>query len=468
MKTNFVGYFDPNKCNVVRLRPWIQFLNEHTLVSHALRLNVPIKTELLRALCLTASIPPNNLSFSFVVQGTTYTVTPRVVNEALGLPLGNYYGTPTPNQLTQFFTDINYQGAIHLPSLRKGNLVSEWELFFDTLIKTFGNCTRENNTLITSFIQYIGYSIAYNHPINIGQHLFALILNRVRAAIRNVQAGTPVQCFYPRFLSQIINTLLTPEHRLFYANSHVTNQRGLGTNLLTRIERSPRHLNVPVVVTQYMSQFIPGVAIIEVNQQPPALQQLPPVEQIEEQAHEEQVAEEQVPTQHLMLVVPTTATGTSVPPQVSSSNLTGTSSSFSTQVVLRTDQGIVEPQSLTQILEPNTESNPQTNPLVVEPENMYISEDDTLRDPVALSPPVKKRRYARETTTSSSISSQQDIDMEMAIKQSLDSLSQQGESIEIRQSAMATCNESSTLPLLTMGEDNPLEYAKDTLTGEHI
>ena len=69
-----------------------------------------------------------------------------------------------------------------------------------------------------------------------------------------------------------------------------------------------------MVVTQYMSQFIPGVAIIEVNQQPPALQQLPLVEQIEEQAHGEQVAEEQVPTQHLMLVVPTTATGTSVPP----------------------------------------------------------------------------------------------------------------------------------------------------------
>ena len=102
MKTNYIGYFNPNKCSVLRLRPWIQFLNEHTLVSNALRLNAPIKTKLLRALCLTASIPANNLSFSFVVQGTTYTVTPRVVNEALDLPLGGYLGTPTPNQLTQF------------------------------------------------------------------------------------------------------------------------------------------------------------------------------------------------------------------------------------------------------------------------------------------------------------------------------------------------------------------------------
>ena len=160
-------------------------------------------------------------------------------------------------------------------------------MFFDTLIKTFGNCTRENNTLIPSIIQYIGYSIAYNHPINLGSHLFTLILNRVRIAIRNVEAGTPIQCFYPRFLSQIIQSLLTPEHTLFYANSHVTDQKAIGTNLITRIEKNPRHLHVPVVVIQYMSQFIPGVPVINVQQQPPALQQLPPVEQIEEHAHQD-------------------------------------------------------------------------------------------------------------------------------------------------------------------------------------
>ena len=83
---------------------------------------------------------------------------------------------------------------------------------------------------------------------------------------------------------------------------------------------------------------------------------------------------------------PSTTTGTSVPPQVSSSIPTGTSS-LSTQVVIRTDQGIVEPQSLTQVLEPNTESNPQ-------PEIMESSEAASLSDLVALSPPIKKRRYA--------------------------------------------------------------------------
>ena len=63
------------------------------------------------------------------------------------------------------------------------------------------------------------------------------------------------------------------------------------------------------------------------------------------------------------------------------------------------------------------------NPLEVGTMN-ESREEHTLRDPVALSPPRKKRRYTLETTTSSSISSQKDIDIEMAIKQSLDSLSQ--------------------------------------------
>ena len=73
-----------------------------------------------------------------------------------------------------------------------------------------------------------------------------------------------------------------------------------------------------------------------------------------------------------MLVVPTTATGTSVPPQVSSSDPTGTSSSISTQVVLRTDQEVVEPQPLSQVLVPYTVSNPQPNPLDNQPKMWKI------------------------------------------------------------------------------------------------
>ena len=56
----------------------------------------------------------------------------------------------------------------------------------------------------------------------------------------------------------------------------------------------------------------------------------------------------------------------------------------------------------------------------------------------------------------------------MVIKQSLGSSSQQGETIEVRHRAMASCKESSTLPLLTMEEFNQVEFAQDTLTGVHI
>lgn len=56
----------------------------------------------------------------------------------------------------------------------------------------------------------------------------------------------------------------------------------------------------------------------------------------------------------------------------------------------------------------------------------------------------------------------------MANELFLDSFSQQGESIELRQRAMAHCNESSTLPLLTMGENLILEKTQDTLIGEHM
>ncbi|KAK1363598.1 hypothetical protein POM88_039159 [Heracleum sosnowskyi] len=60
------------------------------------------------------------------------------------------------------------------------------------------------------------------------------------------------------------------------------------------------------------------------------------------------------------------------------------------------------------------------------------------------------------------------MDLEMAITQSLETSSQQGESIEIRHRVMATCTESSTLSLLTMEENIPIDDTRDTLLGEHL
>ena len=55
----------------------------------------------------------------------------------------------------------------------------------------------------------------------------------------------------------------------------------------------------------------------------------------------------------------------------------------------------------------------------------------------------------------------------MANELFLDSFSQQDEFIELRHRAMAYCNESSTLSLLTVGENIQLVKTQDTLEGEH-
>ena len=51
----------------------------------------------------------------------------------------------------------------------------------------------------------------------------------------------------------------------------------------------------------------------------------------------------------------------------------------------------------------------------------------------------------------------------MANELFLDSFSQQDESIELRHRAMTLCTESSTLSLLTMGEDIQIDEIQDTL-----
>ena len=72
----------------------------------------------------------------------------------------------------------------------------------------------------------------------------------------------------------------------------------------------------------------------------------------------------------------------------------------------------------------------------------------SVSEPTSL-PPLRKRSTLFEETVSPSLSSQQDLDSEMANEQYLVSFSQHDESIELRHRAMAPCTESSTLTLLT-------------------
>ncbi|KAK1388074.1 hypothetical protein POM88_016252 [Heracleum sosnowskyi] len=167
-------------------------------------------------------------------------------------------------------------------------------------------------------------------------------------------------------------------------------------------------------------------------------------------------------------IVTSAGTEEVIQPQVRIS-IPGSSGTVSeTQEVDRANQEFVEPQTLSPVIEPNTESYPNQPEPYLYTRNRNSSDEETMSDPAALSPPPKKRRTYREISVSPSVSSQQDMDFEMANTQSLETSSQQGESIEVRHRAMSSCTESSTLPLLTMGENITLDATQDTLLGEHL
>ncbi|PKC52071.1 hypothetical protein RhiirA1_482320, partial [Rhizophagus irregularis] len=73
-----------------------------------------------------------------------------------------------------------------------------------------------------------------------------------------------------------------------------------------------------------------------------------------------------------------------------------------------------------------------------------------MSQPAALSSQKKQRVEASETTAASSLPSQKGLDLEQAMKQSLDSFSQQNDAIEVDRPATVPCTESSTALALTL------------------
>ena len=161
----------------------------------------------------------------------------------------------------------------------------------------------------------------------------------------------------------------------------------------TRLATSLKFTNVPVVVTPYLSNFI---QLPTIQTQPPVPQ--PPVDQ-------------------------STQAGVSAPRQVISPP-SAADLNVESQVDVRTDQGIVAPQSPSQVIEPNSETLPQTSrpKLPVRRKDRGVIRLASEREPTTL-PPHKKSK-PNEATVSPSVSSQQDMDYEMADIQYLGSFSQ--------------------------------------------
>ena len=436
IKNNCIGYFDPVKCSVDKFRLWIRFLNEHSIIKDTLSLNAPLKTDPLRLVCTTSVV--SNSVVTFNILNKQYQIDESVICTALNLPSGNIVSLPSDHELISFFQNINYQGQVDLTKISESNMVNEWDCFFDTLAKVFANCTKTSFHNISSLLQYIGYAVANNQRINLSQLIYNQMVRRIIIAKIDHGLGNKVQCYYPIFLTIILNHILTPEHKALFGNSAFEVSLTTHNKFYTRLSTSSKYSNVPVVVTPYMSNYIKLPTI-----QTPHVQPQPPVDQ------STQVGS----STPLQVLPPFPETGTSEP-----------------QVGDRADQGLVVPQSLTQVIEPNTElhlSMPSHIRQKLPFKKQRSDKVGTESEPTTL-PPLEKRRTLFEEFVSPSLSSQQDLDFKMANELFLDSFSQHDESIELRHRAMAPCTESIILPLLTMGEEIHIEEIQDTQEGEHM
>ena len=213
-----------------------------------------MKTDLLRLVCTTSVI--SNDVVIFTIRDRQYQIDESVVRADLNFPTGNLVNLPCDQELVTFFSNINNQGPLDLTKLSKINLVDEWICFFDTLIKVFANCTKTSFSNISSLLQYIGFAVANNQRINFSQLIWHTMVRRITVAKRDHGKSHKVQCYYPRFLSIILNHLLSPEHIALFDNSSFEVSQTINKKFFTRLNTSLKYTNIPVAVTPFMSNFI--------------------------------------------------------------------------------------------------------------------------------------------------------------------------------------------------------------------
>ncbi|KAK1373582.1 hypothetical protein POM88_029775 [Heracleum sosnowskyi] len=253
---NYVGYFDPLKCSVERFRPWIRFLNEQSIASYAITASVDLKIEPLRLLCLTAVVAEDMRSFTFTIYDRQYTVTKEIFCQVLHFPLDNFVRFPTDPELVQFFSSIDYQGNIVLPRLNKGNLACEWDLFFDCLAKVFSNSTKNNFTVITSLLQNIAYAAVYNLRLDIGTLVWDLLIRRIFNYTRDIETGRKVKCFYSRFLSLVLDHVLSDEHKTLFLNTPSQVPAHTNPLIYSTLSTSSKSGRRPLVPQSYLREIL--------------------------------------------------------------------------------------------------------------------------------------------------------------------------------------------------------------------
>lgn len=468
VNTNSVAVFNLAPLSSSPFRFWVRFLTEYSYVRYALTEDAVFNHDALRECYCTAfeSTEEEVLSFTFQLGNRVILVSELDLNRILQFPGNNFVPDPTTQELFDFFDTISYhvdEGVFsvdHLGDMYKHRFPKEWNFFFHTINHVFAPKKGGFHGL-PNFIQKISYAVANNLRINYGKLLVEQILIAMGPLeYRDIQSYD-VECLYPRFLQLVLNAVLTREDKLRYANSVTSPAFKLKNHVISSLGSRREYLNNnAAILTDFFRRCLDDMN--SVNRQ-----EIPQAEPIPEEAAQPksiaQVDEEEAqvePEGHAPEQQTITETYHPGSPSGNAFNtesnfLHGTVSLHDTiepSVALGFDNEPENQQVPTHVIEPNTETETSQTllPLKRKPDehegvgafsapNKEVSEIS----PAAL-PPAKARRMETEATASPSFSSQQDIELIKAHKQSLGSSSQQDESIEICLSARAPCTESNT------------------------
>ena len=158
------------------------------------------------------------------------------------------------------------------------------------------------------------------------------MVRRLIATKRDLALGNKISFYYLRFLTLILNNILSPQDKAIFDNGPFEVSQTTHKKFYTRLYTNSKITGIPVIITPYMANYINIPTI-----QPHIFQSAEPLQPEQPPVDPSTQADSTAQSQVL--------------PPISSSNVT------ESQEDVSADQGIVKPQSPSQVIEQNTKSN---------------------------------------------------------------------------------------------------------------
>ena len=98
--------------------------------------------------------------------------------------------------------------------------------------------------------------MANNQRNNFARLLWTPMVRRLISAKRDLSMGNKIQCYYPIFLTLILNHILSPKHKALFDNSAFEVSLTTHKKFHTRLNTSNKYSNIHVVITPFMSNYI--------------------------------------------------------------------------------------------------------------------------------------------------------------------------------------------------------------------